>query len=745
MLMGSLLAFGFVTPALAAAGAGLVAVPILIHILNRRRFKVVPWAAMDFLLKAMRKNRRRLRFEQLLLLATRCLLIFLAGAALARPLFRADNTLASLAGRRAALHIFVIDNSFSMAYQADRPGAKTHLDQAKLIAKALINRMTSGEESVAIVTTARSAQAVISTPVYDLRAAQAAIDRITQSFTAADQAAALSLARDIASSQNRQPDKYLYLIDDSTRVAWESNPDGIHQAAADFPRLFKSGVTHFNLAKPGQFNQAVVDLKPTQSLVTNWFPVDLVADVRGFGPSATDSQLNMKIDGDVLPGGSIPTKASADANPIPIAAPSLAGGIHVLTASLSADDRLPADDMRYRVIQSVSQLKVLIVEGERGTSGLGSSGAFLDLALNPAPSGSDSSDSGSKFTSYVATERISDLELAGKILTDYRCICLCGVGQIQDAQAEQLEKFVEQGGTLMLFMGDPITAENYNATLLKRHLLPGPLTKRITVGPEDPPRRFAFNPNGTLHPILSDFYKQQNTGMESAEIYSYWQIDLPPDSKAERVLDFLPVDKNQPADPAITVHSFGSGRVVFYATSADPNSEWTTFMAHQAYPALMHMLLLGTATSGDQWLNLNVGQPLSIPSYVQVTADPVLKDSDSIQYPLEQTTDSTNRSVLRSAPLIKPGIYSLTTGDANYKIAVNIPSEASDIRAVDDAAIKKSLGDIDLRFEADEVPAEPLQANQGKDVGWAVMTVVLLLLASESFMAMRFGHHRKTG
>ena len=104
------------------------------------------------------EDRRRLRFEQLLLLATRCLVLLGLGLALSRPLGCADNSMASLAGgRRTGLHVFVIDNSLSMAYQADRPGARTHLDQAKIIAKTLIGRLSSGGESVAIVTAARPA------------------------------------------------------------------------------------------------------------------------------------------------------------------------------------------------------------------------------------------------------------------------------------------------------------------------------------------------------------------------------------------------------------------------------------------------------------------------------------------------------------------------------------------------------------------------------------------------------------
>ena len=75
----------FVTPALAWAGAGAVAAPILIHLLARRRFKRIRWAAMDFLIDAERRNRRRIRMEEWILLALRCLAVALLGLLVARP------------------------------------------------------------------------------------------------------------------------------------------------------------------------------------------------------------------------------------------------------------------------------------------------------------------------------------------------------------------------------------------------------------------------------------------------------------------------------------------------------------------------------------------------------------------------------------------------------------------------------------------------------------------------------------
>src|SRR5437764_9984736 len=74
-----LLAIGFesfASPAL-LWGLALAAVPLIIHLLNKRKHREMNWAAMRFLLEAVRKNSRRLRIEQLILLAVRTLLLVL--------------------------------------------------------------------------------------------------------------------------------------------------------------------------------------------------------------------------------------------------------------------------------------------------------------------------------------------------------------------------------------------------------------------------------------------------------------------------------------------------------------------------------------------------------------------------------------------------------------------------------------------------------------------------------------------
>src|SRR3954469_7405919 len=180
-----ILAAAFVTPAFFLAGLALASIPIIIHILNRRRYRIVNWAAMDFLLRAMKKNRRRLRFEQWLLLAGRRCVLGLLGIRVARRRACGQEGLAGVASR-SGLHVIVIDNSYSMAYESDRPDAKTNLDQAKRIAKGIIERLASGGESVEIIPAAGPATDVFPKPIYDLGAAHSAVDRVEQSYSNTD-------------------------------------------------------------------------------------------------------------------------------------------------------------------------------------------------------------------------------------------------------------------------------------------------------------------------------------------------------------------------------------------------------------------------------------------------------------------------------------------------------------------------------------------------------------------------------
>jgi hypothetical protein len=274
--------------------------------------------------------------------------------------------------------------------------------------------------------------------------------------------------------------------------------------------------------------------------------------------------------------------------------------------------------------------------------------------------------------------------------------------------------------------------------MLPNGLLPGALVKRIGDTGGQKSYRFDFKSNSNLDPLLRAFTGLDNTGLDTAEVYAYWQIDLSAGEKARRVLNYVPDDKGR-ADPAITEHELGAGKVIFVSTSA--NAQWTTLPVKPAYITLMHELVAGAVSSGDGWMNLGAGQSLELPASIPITTAPTLKDPQQVEVLLAPPVGDVN--TYRSQPLLRPGVYTLSTGARTYPIAVNVPSDAADIRPVDGAQIRHALGDIDIDLESDQLP--PVQAGDmaGDDFGWSVMTAVLALLAVESLLAKRFGHDRK--
>jgi hypothetical protein len=133
----------FVNPWL-LSGLSLLAAPVIIHLLNKRRFQVVEWAAMDFLFQAEAQNRRRIRFEDLLLLLLRMLLVALVVFAVARPLVRGLGTLTE------DERVVVLDDSFSMeaadgggrVFEAARAHAAREVEEA--VARSMSVLLWSG-------------------------------------------------------------------------------------------------------------------------------------------------------------------------------------------------------------------------------------------------------------------------------------------------------------------------------------------------------------------------------------------------------------------------------------------------------------------------------------------------------------------------------------------------------------------------------------------------------------------------
>ena len=126
-------------------GALAASVPLVIHLFNRSRFKVVPWGAMHLLESVVRVNRRRMNIENLLLLLLRCAIPVVLALCMAQPVITAWQT---IGGNVPSSVVLLVDDSYSM--DAGQAG-DTALDAARNAARQVIANLPTGSE-VSIIT-----------------------------------------------------------------------------------------------------------------------------------------------------------------------------------------------------------------------------------------------------------------------------------------------------------------------------------------------------------------------------------------------------------------------------------------------------------------------------------------------------------------------------------------------------------------------------------------------------------------
>src|SRR5262245_51598863 len=134
--------------AILIAGAALIGLPILLHLIMKQEPKRLPFPAFRFLKQRLKTNQRKLRLRHFILLVLRMLLIALFCLALYQPSILSSG-LFNISGNQPVAVVLVIDTSPGMGY-AD--GDKTHLEEACSRAIDLLNEIPDGSR-IAIVET----------------------------------------------------------------------------------------------------------------------------------------------------------------------------------------------------------------------------------------------------------------------------------------------------------------------------------------------------------------------------------------------------------------------------------------------------------------------------------------------------------------------------------------------------------------------------------------------------------------
>src|SRR6266545_3206554 len=328
----------FANPAYLVAGGALISSPIIIHLINRMRFKRMRWAAMEFLLKAQKRSRRRLIIEQLILLLLRCLLVALAALLVARFLgFSLDSLGSAFGQQRENVHIVLLDDTLSMRAQWREGGGAEEkscfaLARKEVIIDGILSKVSQSmtNDKVIIVPLSKVALDPKFQPrIYDhlntpgpLEAAKNEVMAMQPSFVSVDAAPAVNKAFELGTGNlKRGFDKAIEALPDGSKAILERRVT-VH-VVSDFRKhdwvglearplqegvlkLAKSGMkvrlvdTAHPLRVKGQ-NEAPVyhdnigisEIRASTRITGKGMPVQFTVTVANFTPRETDVHITL--------------------------------------------------------------------------------------------------------------------------------------------------------------------------------------------------------------------------------------------------------------------------------------------------------------------------------------------------------------------------------------------------------------------------------------------------------------------
>jgi hypothetical protein len=746
---------------LAAAAA-----PLLIHLLFRRRYREVPWAAVAFLLAALQKSSRRLRAEQWILLAVRTAIIICVVMAVAGPYWELLNGAPAIG--QPAHKILVIDGSYSMGY---KPAEKTRFELAKQFAREIIGRSSPGD-GFSLVLMSAPPRVIVGTPTYVSDEARAALAQIAGATAGVDTsdvrrkadddelvkdirdlelphgggnlAETLNRVEDLIARTRREAPRLatteVYFLTDLGRTTWDlSSLAGGAQIRDKLTNLTESTrVEVIDLGQDHSENAAIVGLKSTQQVYTTGGPVVFQADVRNFGTQTHHLQIELLVDGQRFQQRTLDIAAGGQQT-VPFSHRFEAPGEHSVEARLSGDplDRLDIDDHRWLAVPVRQAIEALIVNGE----GSREQARYLFNALDPYRDGSEPLP--------VHVEEMSDGRLLETDLRRFDCVLLSNVAQFTPAEARILANYATGGGGLIFFLGDRVDAGNYNQELGggrpgAPHLLPAKLAGPANAG------QYRFDPRGYNDPVVREFQGNQNAGLLNTAISRYFKIERPQSRDDTRVA----LGIGETGDPAIVaapIHGEGSndrgGTSIVVAlpasfASIDPVSRapWSNWPMKYSFPPVMQNLLLAAIGPQGADRNLLVGRTIE-------SSVPGGQYGGSVMVERPDRRKEQIRLAARSggdrwsyADTWRSGVYRAefgSSGDARL-FAVNVDSRESDLAKVSAAALPEQLSVVEGASSIEHRPLVELGARVEGQRWFLYAALGLLLL--ETTLAWYFGY-----
>jgi hypothetical protein len=599
-------------------------IPIVLHFFYRSRYRRVPWAAMKFLLTSIEQTSRRLRFQEIILLALRVTLLVVLALALARPKSSAER---GAAQGDAVDAVLVIDTSYSMAARdgtvplkdpendpyllALRNLAKdrvvTRLVRAKAAALAVLDRLPA-HSTVQVIAAADRAVLLGPQAPSHLDQARQLIEDLRVTDLATDFLPGMTEAAAVLQRGN-SPNKELYVFSDMQKLGWDAQAGPLADQVNQISR--RATVHLVRCATRTPSNVAVVGIAPPEGIPHTGERADFAVLVRNSGAEPVRNlTVTLEIDG---------RAHEKDSQPLPLLAPgeiktvSLSGkldrpGLRILSATVAPDD-LDADNRFDQILQVRNQVRILVVDGRPNERDPRESGSFyLMHSLLPL-------EESYRGPYHVQPTLATPRQAVPRLLADKDICILVNVPLLPDDNpraeslgaefVEALAGFVRDGHSLILFGGDQVAAASYNQVLHHQQgLLPLPLANPLVVQAD---QAFKLDRKSAADvPFLRRF--REDKYYEAINEMPVWgALAVEEGSQGgEEARVLLRYDNGR---PALVSRKVGAGEVMLVTTSADLT--WTVWPLWKGmYPPLVRQLLVHVLQGQAQNHNRVAGEPI---------------------------------------------------------------------------------------------------------------------------------------
>jgi hypothetical protein len=702
----------FITPML-LGGAALVAVPLVLHLVMRRKPVPHDFPALRFLRERAVANRRRLQLSHILLLLLRMAALVLLALALARPVLRGAGWLADGEGPVAAA--LVIDTAPRMAL---REANETRLERAAKLARVLLDKLPQGSR-VAVLDTVGAPAAFAPS----LAAAAARIDRLAPAAAGASLPATIAEARRLLAGAELAR-KELYVFTDCSHGAWDNAAPQPEPGAGDPPMLF----IDVSAERPRNFAIDALDLSGERISAGTSLAVTVSAARVGPDTSRAVAVEVLGRDGKYVRRAIKPVDWK-EAGPVSVdfEVAGLEPGTRQGRVVIEGPDDLEADNVRSFTVEVGAAAKVIVAAAKPAARTAG----LLVQAIAPTAL--------AKAGKARFEPEVIDLESLGTVSWDAaQAIVLLDPPPLPPQTWEALDRWVAGGRGLVVWLGPRAgSADRFN-TDASRRVLGGDLV-RVWRSPEGN----YLAPAALDHPIMAAYRRVGDAvPWQDFPVARHWEFQ--PAEAAGDAAAAVAAYRN--GLPAVLDRRLGGGNVVVVTTpvsqtASDPDAWNTLATGFEPWPFVIlanETLLHAVDTSDDR--NILAGSPAVLHVDRRDVPAAIVSTPTGDDFPA--AVDQKRGTITVTATQV-PGNYTVRAGGdiggITKGFSVNLSPSATDFSRLPADALAAVLGPGHrLAKSADEIVRDVNRERVGTELFPWVIVLVALAMAADWIAANRF-------